>query len=248
MESHHAKSNSKEKQFKHYMFDFFMLFLAVTLGFFVENMREHLVENSREKDYVHSLAEDIKQDISQLDTIIHQRNEKDKQMDSLLELLNYTDPNEHGKDIYYFARWVPRTYRFYPNDETIQQLNSGNWRLIKNRKVIDALLSYNRLVRSLSVYIEQREESLILIMYPTMDKLFDNRVFQKMKNGLSFDRPVDNPKLLSTDKPIINEFGNEVHFIQNANYYFINNSTLLVNNARKTLDIIKKEYQLEDSR
>ena len=80
--------------------------------------------------------------------------------------------------------------------------------MLRNNKVIDALLSYHNLVRSLSVYIEQREESLIFIMYPSMDKLFDNRVFQKMLNGLSFNRPEGNPQLLTTDKAVINEYSN----------------------------------------
>ena len=113
MESHQIHSHVKEKKFKHYLFEFFMLFLAVTLGFFVENIREHLVENNKEKEYIRSIVEDIKQDISQLDTLIKQRKNKDRQLDSLLYLLNYTNPNEHGNDIYYYARWAPRTYRFY---------------------------------------------------------------------------------------------------------------------------------------
>jgi hypothetical protein len=169
---------------------------------------------------------------------------KDQQLDSLLYLLNYINPNDHGSDIYYYARWAPRTYRFYQNDRTVQQLNSGNWRLLRNNKVTDALLSYHNLVRSLSVYIEQLEESLILIMYPLMDKLFDNKVFQKMLNGLSFNRPGGNPQLLTTDKAVINEYSNQIHFIQNANFYFIHNSTLLVYNARKTLDILQNKYIL----
>ena len=244
MESHPVRSHVKEKHFKHYLFEFFMLFLAVTLGFFVENIREHLVENSREKDYVRSIAEDLKQDISQLDTIIHSRIEKDKMIDSLLYLVNYTNIDERGNDIYYYARWAPRTYRFYQNERTFLQLNSGNWRLIRNKKVSDALLSYNEVVKSLSVYIEQREESLILIMYSSIDKLFDNRVFQKMLNGLSFNHPEGKPQLLIKDKVVLNEFCNQVHFVQNANYFFINNSTILLNNAKKTLALLKNEYKL----
>ncbi len=81
-------------------------------------------------------------------------------------------------------------------------------------------------------------------MYPLMDKLFDNKVFQKMLNGLSFNRPGGNPQLLTTDKAVINEYSNQIHFIQNANFYFIHNSTLLVYNARKTLDILQNKYIL----
>jgi len=245
MELHQAHTQGKEKHFRHYLFDFFMLFLAVTLGFFVENIREQSVENSREKDYIRSIDEDLKQDIFQLDSIIVRRTNKNQMMDSILYLLNYTNPGEHGNDIYYYARWIPRTYRFYSNDRTILQLNSGNWRLIRNRKVADALLAYNGMVRSISGYIEQREESLILIMYPSLNKLFDNRVFQKMPDGLSFNRPAGNPQLLSTDKTAINEFCNQVHFAQNSNFYFITTSKKLLSNAHKTLNLLEKEYDLK---
>jgi hypothetical protein len=245
MEQHQVHSHVKEKHFKHYLFEFFMLFLAVTLGFFVENMREHLVENRREKEYVRSIAEDLKQDILQLDTLIKRRTVKNQMMDSLLYLLNYTNPKEHGNDIYYYTRWMPRTYRFYPNERTVLQLNSGNWRLIRNDKASDALLTYYGTARSIAVYVEQREEALVLLMYPSINKLFDNRVFQKMLNGLSFNRPENNPQLISTDKSAINELCNQIHFAQNANFYFINTSTTLVTNARKTLNILQNEYNLQ---
>ena len=44
-----------------------MLFLAISLGFFVENFREDLSENKRELDYVNSFKNDLKNDISELD-------------------------------------------------------------------------------------------------------------------------------------------------------------------------------------
>lgn len=245
MEPHQVHTHVKEKHFKHYLFEFFMLFLAITLGFFVENMREHYVENRREKDYIRSIAADLKQDILQLDTIIKRRTIKNQMMDSILYILDYADIKEHGNEIYYYVRWLPRTYRFYSNDRTILQLNAGNWRLIRNHKVSDALLTYNGTVRSIAVYVEQREESLVLLMYPFINKLFDNRVFEKMVNGLSFVRPVNNPQLLTNDRSTINEFCNQVHFLKNANFYFIYNSTTLINNARKTLNILQNEYNLE---
>ncbi|MGI8582501.1 MAG: hypothetical protein ACR2KX_09900 [Chitinophagaceae bacterium] len=73
---HHPDIHHKPKKWKEYFLEFLMIFIAVTLGFFVENIREHLVENNKEKQYIGSIAEDIKQDISQLDTIIKQRKKK----------------------------------------------------------------------------------------------------------------------------------------------------------------------------
>jgi hypothetical protein len=242
----HAHTHTTRKKWTHYLFEFLMLFLAVFAGFLAENQREHFIEHKREKQYINSITEDLNSDIYMLDSIIRTRKGMDKLMDSLLFIMNYSDPRKHGNEIYYFTRWIPRTFRFYTNDRTISQLkNAGNWRLIRNKKVSERLSTYDNIVSTLTAYIEQREESLVLILYPSINKMFDNRVFESMLNGLSFSRPQNNPQLLTYDKSIINEFCNQVHFRKNSNYYFITVAGKLLAEARLTLDIIKKEYHLK---
>ena len=58
----HQHSHPEKKKWTHYFWEFFMLFLAVTLGFFVENMREHLADRKKEKSYISSLIADLKND------------------------------------------------------------------------------------------------------------------------------------------------------------------------------------------
>jgi len=244
MEVHHH-SNHENKKWFHYFWEFVMLFLAVTLGFFVENQREHIVENKREKSFIYSAMEDLNQDIYQLDSIILKRKETQKWCDSLLYLMNH-DPQQHGSDIYYYTRWSPRTYRFYSIDRTLTQLKyGGNFRLIHNRKVSDALANYDNITRSLTVYIEQREESLVLISYQSINKLFDNQVMESMAVGLGYQRPSGNPQLLSYDKSLINEFCNQIHFRKTANLYFITVGEKLQAEAKKTLALIEDEYHLK---
>ncbi|HKC35115.1 MAG TPA: hypothetical protein VKB95_03600, partial [Chitinophagaceae bacterium] len=214
MEVHHH-SHTERKKLTHYLFEFLMLFLAVFAGFLAENQREHIIENRKELVFIHSAIEDLKQDVYQLDSIIAKRKEMDKWMDSLLYLMNH-DPKQHGSEIYYYTRWVPRTFRFYSIDRTLTQLKyGGNWRLIHKQKVSEALANYDNLTRSLTIYIEQREESLVLILYQSINKLFDNQVFESMLHGMGFQRPGGNPSLVSYDKNLINEFCNQVHFRKN---------------------------------
>ena len=247
MEVHHVHaSGKKENNFKHRLFDFFMLFLAVTAGFFVNNWREKISAHEREKEFIHSIAEDLNQDIHVLDSIINTRMTKGQMMDSLFKLLHAPDIAEHGSELYYFTRWSPRTYRFYTHDRTMLQLkSSGNWLLIRNKKVSAALQSYDESVRSLTVYIEQREESLVQIIYPSINKLFDAQVFESMQNGLSFKAPAGNPKLLTYDKATLNEFSNQLHFLKNSNFYFITVGKKLLSISNQTLDLLKTEYHLE---
>jgi len=242
----HAHTHTARKKWTHYLFEFLMLFLAVFAGFLAENQREHYIEHRREKVYMRSIAEDIRQDISQLDSIIRIRSKMDIYMDSLLYLLNYADPKQRGNDIYYYARWIPRTYRFYTNDRTISQLkNAGNWRLIRNKEISDGLAAYDNFINTFTIYIQEREESQVLIWYQYVNRLFDNKVFEKMVSGLGFTRPKDNPQLMSYDKFQLNEFCNMVHFRKNGNSFFISNAEKLSREAKKTLALIESKYHLK---
>lgn len=237
---------SKTKALKKYFFQFLMVFLAVTAGFFSENLRENFGEYSRERDYIRSVAEDLRQDIHTLDSIIAVRKKKDAMLDSLLYFLNSADIRQHGSEIYYYARWAPRTYRFFSHDRTLIQLrNSGDWRIIRKRKVSNALQVYDEHIRTITQYIEHREESLVFILYSSLNKLFDNQVFNQMVDGLGFKRPSNNPLLLSYDKQGLNEFSNQIHFLKNSNLYFIKNSATLLGYSQRTLNLIEKEYEME---
>src|SRR6195256_1492529 len=61
---HHPDLHHKPKKWKEYFLEFLMLFLAVTLGFFAESYREHLVEQKKEREYIKSMVEDLKSDSS----------------------------------------------------------------------------------------------------------------------------------------------------------------------------------------
>ncbi|HEV8269960.1 MAG TPA: hypothetical protein VGQ04_01570, partial [Chitinophagaceae bacterium] len=72
MEVHHHSHTSDpdmhrgRKKWHHYFWEFLMLFLAVTLGFFVENQREHYIEGKRENEYIRSMIEDLRLDTAGL--------------------------------------------------------------------------------------------------------------------------------------------------------------------------------------
>ena len=46
---HHDHPQHKEKVWTHYALEFFMLFLAVSAGFFAENLREYFSDQHRAK-------------------------------------------------------------------------------------------------------------------------------------------------------------------------------------------------------
>src|ERR1041385_4186057 len=63
MEVHkHPHHVTHKKKWGEYLLEFFMLFLAVFLGFIAENVREHQVEREREKELAVSFYNELKSD------------------------------------------------------------------------------------------------------------------------------------------------------------------------------------------
>ena len=58
MEVHH-NPHVKKKNFKEYFFEFLMIFLAVTLGFFAEQMREYFADSERGKEYMQEIVQNL---------------------------------------------------------------------------------------------------------------------------------------------------------------------------------------------
>src|ERR1051326_8225057 len=85
----HPHTHTERKKFAHYLWEFLMLFLAVFCGFLAENQREHLVERRREKQYMASMLEDLRNDSS---TLVYLMNDyyptQKKWIDSAFTLLN----------------------------------------------------------------------------------------------------------------------------------------------------------------
>jgi len=248
MEVHHH-AHSERKKWTHYLWEFLMLFLAVTLGFFVENQREHLVEHQREKQFVQSLFNDIKADTVNLERIINSRNKKEYALDSLSYLMNNDSSKYFTKQIYFYAVSIARTlpYRFVPNDGTIQQLkNSGAFRLIRKRTVVDSISKYDVNVRNLLGQWEV-EQGLIEHYRDAATKMFDALVFDPMldENVAVIGPPKGNPSMQPYTKRELYEWNYRVYGIKAINKASRRDFKLLLQQAKNLLEILKEEYHLE---
>lgn len=248
MEVHHH-SHTERKKWTHYLWEFLMLFLAVTLGFFVENQREHYVEHQREKQFIQSLYNDIKADTANINRIIKARTAKERSLDSLSYMMNSPDPRVHIKQIYLYAIYMGRTlsYRFVPNDGTILQLkNSGAFRLIRNRIVVDSISKYDISVRNLLGQYAV-EESSIEHYRGASTMIFDALVFNKMmdENAAAIRDPEGDLQLQPYTKRELYEWNYWLYSMNGINKANRRDLRILLKDAVALLELLKKEYHLE---
>lgn len=84
MEVHHPHHPSHKKKWSEYIIEFVMLFAAVTLGFFAENVREHQIIEHKTKQNLMSIILDLKKDSA----LIQNRLVEYKQASMMLENLS----------------------------------------------------------------------------------------------------------------------------------------------------------------
>jgi len=242
----HQHSHTERKKWKHYFWEFLMLFLAVFCGFLAEYQLEHQIEKEREKQYIHSMLEDLSEDTLVLADNINEFNEHITRNDTLIRLLNSPDIKEHGSDLYYLGRRASRSVRLAIHDATIQQLkNSGGMRLIRNQEVSKAVIEYyNRLVfidYLQAIAFNEADEyrkMAIDVFHPILFNdivMADNTVI----------RPSGNPALLTYDPKTLIRVSGMVSYIRNTKLGLGKAETEMKDASKELIKLIKKEYHLK---
>ena len=246
MEVHHH-ANTPRKKWRHYFWEFFMLFLAVFCGMLAEYKLEHIIEHQREKKYIRSLIRDVELDIASMQTAFEDRKQHLNYFDSLKSLLKHNYKN-YLNDVYFYARHIPNRSPFQYHDRTIQQLkNSGNFRLIRNENAANKITIYdNEKIKFLLTVQEGEFELRGQISRNLLGKIFDPFVWSEMRDSaLEIIRPVGNPLLLTDDPGLLNEFCYNVVLVRGNTAH---TSRLIANAlifAKDVLELLKKEYNLD---
>ena len=151
--------------------------------------------------------------------------------------------DDYGKDLYYYARYLPRPAVFWANNTTNEELKySGNFILIKNQKIIDTLLQYNDNFIFID-FIKEREEYLVRRLFDQINVLFDPMVFDEMNvYDIEFVYPSGNPKINTKNKDVINLFLSNLHYVKTVNVGQLGHFKKHQKKAKEILNFIKQEY------
>jgi hypothetical protein len=148
MEVHHH--SHKPKNWKEYITEFIMLFAAVTLGFFAENIREHSIITHRIEQNKIAVLKDLENDAATIDSILVTEqvaiNTFDRVINALYLAKNKNINQEQLIDsIKAFPDIIATTFTLYVNNSSFKNMQSSG------------LLSYveeEDLKNSLSYYYE----------------------------------------------------------------------------------------------
>ena len=245
---HHPDLHHKPKKWKEYLLEFLMIFLAVTMGFIAENIREIISHGEIEKVYLKSLVQDVKDDIRTINDQQRIFNQRVILLDSLIEILDASAITQNTGNLYYYARLATKSNTFSGNTRTFDQMkNTGGFRLIKNNEVAETIMSYYSILQQIKQLELTGEEGELNEYRKIAVQIFNADIFNQI-NSTSMNlvtRPSDNPPLRTNDKKLLGDLAGWVHYIKNTRIGIYQYKKDLLEKGEILIRQIQKEYNLE---
>lgn len=161
MEVHHHPKVEK-KNFKEYFLEFIMIFLAVTLGFFAENIREHISEEKNARQFLESYSNELLQQAQQMISFEDKFKIKLLLCDSIVKIY---DNGEENKKLDYLANSTLRakTILNIPFNTSVyeQMVSSGAFRYITNIALKDSITAYKNQIELAKAYNNEITDAII---------------------------------------------------------------------------------------
>ena len=219
MEVHHPHQPAHTKKWTAYLLEFFMLFLAVFLGFVAENIRENKVEKKRGLEYIKSFVEDLRTDTSQFAKLIIEFKSQDTVLNTIYACFDTINMNSRSnsclKNIITNALGFTD---FVYTDRTMQQLkNAGGLRLIRDKEITDSIILYDALVREDLIHQEVMENIQQITINAHISMISFNQLKKLSYRANLTNSDTNSSFLLSNDKRELNQYFNQIlSFKQNC--------------------------------
>jgi hypothetical protein len=216
MEVHHHPQVEK-KNFKEYLLEGLMIFVAVMLGFFAENLREHISDNEKGEQYIQSLTEDLEADTTRMNDIIRYDEEKTAALSSMYQCYDTVSNNLKATSCMgVLVKYSKVNRPFQLNDRTIMQLaNAGGYRLLKKEDA-DSILAYERSYKSYHDFESTAYQEAQNNVRNTLNELGDFRVIAPLQNvsalsgGDKGSSTLEGSLLFSEDRALLNKWFNQL--------------------------------------
>ena len=181
---HHPDLHHKKKRWKEYLLEFLMIFLAVTLGFFAESLREHITEKHRASIYARSLIDDLKSDTTTLNQLIYFTVAKNADIDSLGYFIHAVRSRNNDSLLYLNILNLVSTFQFDNINGTYEQIkNSGTLRFF-DQSLVNDLNGYDATAAKLKLMEDLENKFLLEKINPQTGEMFNFLVFGDLrKNG-----------------------------------------------------------------
>ncbi len=253
---HHPHVPHGTKKAKEYFLEFLMIFLAVTMGFFAESLREHISENKKEREFITGFIADLKADTAKLSAVLKYYDHTIPMADSARK--NFYQLQKPGSlhAVSLLQRSLAGYLDFIYTDATLQQIkSSGGMMLIKNKAAVDSILDYDAQVKSALINEKvlgdllisaQHQMGGILNMQPLLESVGRAKDVAEQKVMVDSLKASMPDFLLTHDPTVLGQFYNDLSYYETVSVLVKTEMAGLKTRAAALIVFLKKEYRLRD--
>src|SRR5215831_32965 len=192
MEVHHPHHLTHKKKWSEYLLEFFMLFLAVFLGFIAENIREHIAETNYANEFAKNLFEEVRSDSVVASQKVANRIKQENALFDLAEYFKDSSLTNVSKTFvlnFIYGVYFRTPGVFEPQMVVLEQLkNSGSLRYFKNEELKKAIgdlaVAINNIRDRQEVENQIRVQYVNPIIIDHFDFDFESEVTQRRKQNI----------------------------------------------------------------
>ena len=203
--------------------EIFLVVIGILIALSINNWNQKKSERKIEQDYIYSLIEDAKTDLSNFNNAIAFNKERINILDSLaLSCFSYNKKDKKDPElIIWYLKGIKRPDFITQTDRTLSQLkNSGGMRLIEDKSNIDAIIIYEESFERLynqQVWYEGGLKDLVNAGVP----VFNYKYIPQSSRNLNEETFSKTAKLLETDNRLIIELGNRAKIYNILTYSYL---------------------------
>lgn len=241
MEVHHPHHPTHKKKWSEYIIEFVMLFTAVTLGFFAENIREHIAENQKKSELMKIVALDLQRDLKQLEFHKQDYAIKYKACDSLLSIVDM-NPRDINIHTYYVQLASNLGYwNFNSNEKSRNEADSkGYFRNIEDTELAFLMSKYNFFLIDYRT-VEDEASRTRTKLQEEIPNLTEEKYYQNLPTT-DFDKLPNTLGIKPIDKDAIKKLKYLTFSFKHLNWAFKGDIDSLSLYATKAIEIINKKY------
>ncbi|HLX92442.1 MAG TPA: hypothetical protein VKR32_12210 [Puia sp.] len=251
MDVHHHPEVEK-KGFKEYFLEFLMIFLAVTMGFFAESLRERIADHENGKRNIESIIKSVSIDTSNIKQFIELNLDQIKGIDSFIEIKNEDIDVDSVKWKYYYytLNFLNEDYYWQPKNAGIEQLkSSGGLNLIKDQSIVDSILGYD--IFNNQIGLQQSDCHYLLAQIWEIEfKLLDFSIIKNPSIGWlshsaynSESKSIQLPAI-NKDPVLLKQFFGYVTATSLSNSVYVLDLENQLERGRHLIAFLKKEYNI----
>ena len=185
MEVHHPHHPTHKKKWFEYILEFFMLFVAVTLGFFAENIREHIAEENKKIELLESVSNGFKKDLETIKTHINFNEYRRALCDSLDSLVQLPNDKIEQQLYYHLMTDVHHMWRYTSDNKSRIEAESKGYFTGSNEEALaNTIHKYDYFNGELDAFFQTEMNSLSSYIDNRYYKYVDPNIL-KMGRGLN---------------------------------------------------------------